>query len=61
MKRKCDFCGRERDVVPTSYGTTHYIRLICKDCIDNVNAYHKCVDGLKKTLNDDGSFCKQGD
>lgn len=57
--RKCDFCGEENDtVVNTKYGTTHYNRLICKKCIDKVNAYHKSVDGWEKTLNDDGSYAE---
>ena len=57
--RKCDFCGEESNtVVGTRYGTTHYNRLICKKCIDKVNAYHKSVDGWEKTLNDDGSYAE---
>ena len=54
--RTCDFCGRESDtVVNTHYGTTHYNRLICKECIDRVNAYHIAMDG-KPCLKHDGSY-----
>ena len=52
----CDFCGKETYVVGTHYGTSHYNRLICADCIKHVNNYHKSVDGWEKTLNDDGSY-----
>lgn len=56
IKTNCDFCGEVKSVVRTTYGTTHYIRLICKNCIDKINKYHQAIDGWEKALNDDGTF-----
>lgn len=54
--RKCDWCGGTEGVVNTKYGTTRYNRLICQKCIKEVNDYHKCIDGVEKMLNEDGSY-----
>lgn len=29
---ECDFCGEKTDVAITHYGTSHYNRLVCKEC-----------------------------
>lgn len=34
----CDYCGTVTKVAHTHYGTTHYTRLICKECHDYANA-----------------------
>lgn len=57
MKHKCDFCNEVKNVVHTSYGTTKYTRLICKDCIDRINAYHVLI-GQGCVLKNDGSLEK---
>lgn len=28
----CDFCGNSDEVIRTNYGSSHYVRLICKKC-----------------------------
>ena len=56
---ECDFCGEIKKVVITHYGTTHYNRLICKECIDRINKWHKDVHGEEKTLNDDGTWYEE--
>ena len=46
MKARCDFCGIvKNNVVVTHYGTTNYNRLICKDCINDINQHHREVLG----------------
>lgn len=42
---KCDWCGKKDYVSITHYGTSHYNRLICSDCANNIIEYHKTIDG----------------
>lgn len=58
MKNYCDYCGEKKEVVGTSYGTTHYRRLICQDCIKEVNSYAIAERG-KAILNTDGTFIEE--
>ena len=55
MKHTCDFCGNKKEVVTTKYGSTRYTRLVCKDCIARINAYHLLADG-KCVLKNNGEF-----
>lgn len=41
----CDWCGKKDYVSITHYGTSHYNRLICSDCANNIIEYHKMLDG----------------
>ena len=38
---ECDFCGRKTWVGVTQFGTTHYNRLICKECAEEIIDYNK--------------------
>lgn len=38
---ECDFCGRKTWVGVTNFGTTHYNRLICKECAEEIIDYNK--------------------
>ena len=40
-KTECDWCGENKIVSICHYGTTHYNRLICKDCAKKINQYQK--------------------
>ena len=42
---KCDWCGKKDYVSITQYGTSHYNRLICSDCANDIIEYHKTLDG----------------
>lgn len=55
MKHYCDYCGEKKEVVTTSYGTTHYHRFICQDCIKAVNDFSIAERG-RAVLNTDGTF-----
>ena len=56
MKRTCDFCGETKEaVVTTQYGSTHYTRLICQDCIKEINRQEMLIDG-REVLNADGTY-----
>lgn len=41
----CDWCGKKDYVSITHYGTSHYTRLICSDCANDIVKYHKTLDG----------------
>lgn len=41
----CDWCGKKDYVSITHYGTSHYNRLICSDCANDIIIYHKNLDG----------------
>lgn len=41
---KCDWCNEKKSVAVCQYGTTHYNRLICKDCANDIIEYHKTMD-----------------
>lgn len=44
---KCDWCGKRRKVSTCKYGTTHYVRLICKECANKINDFEKsCFGGI---------------
>ena len=38
MFYKCDFCGENKEVKRTHYGTSHYVRLICSECQKRLGA-----------------------
>ena len=38
---ECDWCGENKKVSICHYGTTHYNRLICKECAKKVNNWEK--------------------
>lgn len=42
---KCDWCGKKDYVSITHYGTSHYNRLICSDCANDIIEHHKAIDG----------------
>lgn len=42
---KCDWCGKKDYVSITQYGTSHYNRLICSDCANDIIEHHKALDG----------------
>ena len=57
MKERCDFCGEVKDnVVITRYGTTHYNRLICQECIEAQNNWNKTMFGWQRVINSDGTL-----
>ena len=41
----CDWCGEKKDVSICHYGTSHYNRLVCKDCAENIVEHHRLLDG----------------
>lgn len=41
----CDWCGKKDYVSVTQYGTSHYNRLICSYCANDIIEYHKTLDG----------------
>ena len=41
----CDWCGKRDYVSITHYGTSHYNRLICSDCANDIIQHHKNMDG----------------
>ncbi len=41
----CDWCGEKKYVSICQYGTSHYNRLICKDCAEATIEHHKMLDG----------------
>ena len=43
--RIANWCGKKDYVSITNYGTTHYNRLICSDCANDIMEYHKNLDG----------------
>ena len=49
----CDFCGRKKWVGITQFGSTHYNRLICKDCAE------EAIDYYKKAFNSDLTKLKE--
>ena len=38
---ECDWCDEVKKVSICHYGTTHYNRLICKECAKKVNNWEK--------------------
>jgi len=46
----CDFCGEKKPTAITQYGTSHYNRVICKECTDKINAEHKAIDGVENIV-----------
>ena len=41
----CDWCGEEKLVGITHYGTTHYNRLICQECAERIKKYDEVTFG----------------
>lgn len=41
----CDWCGEEKLVGITHYGTTHYNRLICQECAEKIKKYDEVTFG----------------
>lgn len=48
FKLECDWCDRQATHY-TTYGTTHYTRVICSECIERLNDYRNNTNGLNHT------------
>lgn len=46
----CDYCGDEKMVSITQYGTTCSNRLICKKCAENLNNKEKNINGKESFI-----------
>lgn len=40
---ECDWCGEKKLTSITHYGTTHYNRLMCMDCAEQINERHRTL------------------
>lgn len=47
---RCDFCGKEEWVFVTNYGTSHYNRLMCEKCMEEINEHDRRVFGIEKSI-----------
>lgn len=46
-RAECDWCGEKKLVGVTHYGTSHYNRLICKECAEEIKDYNRRTFGVK--------------
>lgn len=46
-RAECDWCGKKKLVGVTHYGTSHYNRLICKECAEEIKDYSRRAFGIK--------------
>ena len=49
---ECDWCGKEKLVAICHYGTSHYNRLVCKECAKKINNHVKQL-GFSNYFNPD--------
>ena len=52
-EEECDWCGRETLVGVTHYGSTHYNRLICKRCAEEIKNRNKKNFGVNEDIDDE--------
>lgn len=45
----CDWCDNQATHY-TSYGTTHYNRVVCDECIEKLNNFRNLTHGLDDTI-----------
>lgn len=61
MKHQCDWCGREKFVSHTKYGTSKYKRLICDKCAEDIITYEQQTFGVDVRNEFNGKQSKEKD